>query len=188
MTYKCVHGRLPCGLHPATIVCNCQPTPALNQFRSPVCATVKDCRRGPILCSCWSTFVEQSAYLYHIGRLLGHFQNTLKTFLFRTAYDWHVLLTFSVNSVKRLRSDLSLTLLWKFTYYIHTYIHTYMLLIKLPPGACTTATPLITLKLISATLSHSICLQLKRIYFNMFWIQLLVLSPRLLNFITLLLS
>jgi len=51
-------GRLPRGLHPATIVCNCQPTPALNQFRSPFCATVKDCRRGPILCSCWSTFVE----------------------------------------------------------------------------------------------------------------------------------
>jgi len=63
---------------PITIVCNCQPTSALNQFRSPVCATVKDCRREPILYSCWSTLVEQSAYLYHIGRLLGHIQKTIE--------------------------------------------------------------------------------------------------------------
>jgi len=51
------------------------------------------------------------------------FKKQLKTFLFRTAYDLHVLLTFSVNSVKRLRSDLSHTPLYKLTYYIHTCIH-----------------------------------------------------------------
>jgi len=112
--------RLPCRLHPATIVCNCQPTPAVNQFRSPVCASVKDSRRGPIFCSCWSTLVEQSAYLYHIEGSLAIFKKHSKTFLFRTAYDWQGLLTFSVNSVKPLRSDLSLTPLYKLTYYIQT--------------------------------------------------------------------
>jgi len=112
-------GRLPCGLQLATIICSCQPTSRLNQFRSPVCATVKDCLRGPILCSCCSRLWNSLPTSITSAGSLAIFKKQLKTFLFRTAYDWHLLLTFSVNSVKRLQSDLSHTPLYKLTYYIH---------------------------------------------------------------------
>jgi len=45
---------------------------------------------------------------------LAIFKKQLKTFLFRTAYD------FTRITVKRLRSDLSHTPLYKLSYYIHT--------------------------------------------------------------------
>jgi len=88
MTYECVHGTMADYLadyiRPPSSSCNCQPLPAANQFRSPVCASVKDCRRGPILCSCWSTLVEQAAYLS--AGSLAIFQKQLKTFIYNSLW------------------------------------------------------------------------------------------------------
>jgi len=75
---------------------------ALNQFRSPVCATVERCRRdrsfavaGPLL---WNSLPIGTNSITSAGSL-AIIKKQLKTFLFWTAYDWHVLLTVSLSDV-----------------------------------------------------------------------------------------
>jgi len=81
MTYKCVHGTTADYLAdyirpPSSATANLHLMRSTSFGRLSVPRSKTAAARGPIHCSCWSTLVEQSAYLYHIGRLLGHLQKT----------------------------------------------------------------------------------------------------------------
>jgi len=127
MTYKCVHGTTadyladyirPPSSATANLHLRSTSSGRLFVLRSKTAAGDRSFAvAGPRLWNSLPTSITSAGSL-------AIYKKQLKKFLFRTAYDWHVLFTFSINSAKRLRSDLSLTLLYKLTYYVYiTYIH-----------------------------------------------------------------
>jgi len=118
MTYKCAHGTMADYLAdyiqpPSSATANLHLHSTSSGRPKTAAGDWSFAVAGPRLWNSLPTSITSAGSL-------AIFKKQLKTFLFRTAYDWHVLLTFSVNSVKRLRSDLSHTPLYKLSYYIHT--------------------------------------------------------------------